>query len=130
MRPWIERGGSIRKYSVPKMNCQAWLTDYLRLIGQAWLIVTLYILLILFLHGFSQSLLGLLSSFNRLVLCLLEKPRHMITLTNPGLSAWLPKEVGSITKHYAIYRIHPYLLQVLLLTCRPGFFGLPMRLVQ
>jgi hypothetical protein len=37
--------------------------------------------------------------FNRLVLCLLEKPRHMITLTNPGLPAWLPKEGGSITNH-------------------------------
>jgi len=30
--------------------------------------------------------------FNRLVLCLFEKPRRMITLTNPGLPAWLPKE--------------------------------------
>jgi ABC-type enterochelin transport system permease subunit len=37
--------------------------------------------------------------FNRLVLCLLEKPRHMITLTNPELPAWLSKEGGSITKH-------------------------------
>ena len=42
--------------------------------------------------------------FNMLVLCLLEKPRHMITLTNPGLvlPAWLPKEGGSITKHEVI----------------------------
>jgi hypothetical protein len=41
--------------------------------------------------------------FNRLVLCLLEKPRHMITtITNPGLPAWPSKEGGSITKHQAL----------------------------
>jgi hypothetical protein len=37
------------------------------------------------------ELLRLTKQFvNRLILCLLEKSRHMITLTNPGLPAWLP----------------------------------------